>query len=110
MYNDEAMQETAKDILIDALPPELKKVFKTHEKHRRRIESEKRQMQTQAQFLAYQKETETTLNALLKHSKEEKEKREAAEKKARFWMGISIALGVLSIVLALLQILKGALK
>ncbi len=107
MNPDEAIGETVKDIFVDALPPQLRNAIKTHERNLRRAEQDNRRMQTQAQFMAYQRQTEATLQQLLEHSKsiqdkldKEKEKREAAEKKANFWQILSLILGIISIVLA----------
>jgi len=111
MYQDDAIKETMKDLLVDTFPSELKKLVKAHEKNRMRLEKENRQIQTQVQFNTYQKETEQTLNEVLEHSikiKEsldnEKAKRENSERKAYCWQIVSIILGIISIVLAALSL------
>ena len=109
MNSNDILGETFKDILVDNLPPELKKAVKTFERNARRAEQDTRKMQTQAQFIAYQRQTEATLQKVLEHSKniqdkldKEKEKKEAAEKKAHRWQIAFLVLALISIALAII--------
>lgn len=110
--NDVAV-ETFKDILVDALPPQLRKAIRTHEKNLRKAEQDNRRVQTQAQFIAYQCQTEATLQNLLEHTKniqdkldQEKEKKEAAEKKAYRWQIAFLVLALISIALAIIPFFR----
>lgn len=113
MQEKNPMQETFNELALDLFPSDIRKAIKSYKRNTEKIEKEQTNQRTHMDFIQYKLETQNTLNSLLDHSKtiqvsldNEKKIAQKERTRANFFTWLSIILGILSLILGIIPLLR----